>query len=116
TTFIPYREYSRLLGIDSIDEYIRYGGTLRMGETDFDDEELKEEGIAFRDDESTRRYIYTAICRSEEHTSELQSRFDLVCRLLFNLLFVLMLCFLYSTLFRSHHFHPVSGIQPVAGN
>ncbi|MFR3350861.1 MAG: hypothetical protein ACLTR5_01210 [Oscillospiraceae bacterium] len=29
TTFIPYREYSRLLGIDSIDEYIRYGGTLR---------------------------------------------------------------------------------------
>lgn len=23
----PYREYSRLLGIDSIDEYIRYGGT-----------------------------------------------------------------------------------------
>lgn len=28
TTFIPYREYSRLLGIDSIDEYIRYGGTL----------------------------------------------------------------------------------------
>ena len=50
TTFIPYREYSRLLGIDSIDEYIRYGGTLRMGETDFDDEELKEEGIAFRED------------------------------------------------------------------
>ena len=32
TTFIPYREYSRLLGIDSIDEYIRYGGTLRAGE------------------------------------------------------------------------------------
>ena len=29
TTFIPYREYSRLLGIHSIDEYIRYGGTLR---------------------------------------------------------------------------------------
>ncbi len=27
TTFIPYREYSRLLGIDSIDEYISYGGT-----------------------------------------------------------------------------------------
>lgn len=32
TTFIPFREYSRLLGIDSIDEYIRYGGTLRAGE------------------------------------------------------------------------------------
>ena len=32
TTFIPFREHSRLLGIDSIDEYIRYGGTLRAGE------------------------------------------------------------------------------------
>ena len=32
TTFIPYREYSRLLGIDNVDEYIRYGGTLRAGE------------------------------------------------------------------------------------
>ncbi len=64
TTFIPYREYSRILGIDSIDEYIRYGGTLKAGETDFDDEELLEEGVAFRDDESTRRYIDTAICRN----------------------------------------------------
>lgn len=32
TTFIPYREHSRLLGIKSIDDYIRYGGTLRAGE------------------------------------------------------------------------------------
>ena len=37
TTFIPFREHSRLLGIDSIDEYIRYGGTLRAGELNFDD-------------------------------------------------------------------------------
>lgn len=28
TTFIPYREHSCLLGIDQIDEYIRYDGTL----------------------------------------------------------------------------------------
>ncbi|WP_305151562.1 AAA family ATPase [uncultured Dubosiella sp.] len=68
TTFIPYREYSRLLGIDSIDEYIRYGGTLRAGEVDFDDEDLQEEGIAFRDDESTRRYIDTAICKNIQHS------------------------------------------------
>ena len=40
TTFIPYREYSRLLGSDSIDEYIRYGGTLRAGELAFDDEDV----------------------------------------------------------------------------
>src|SRR5207249_5049978 len=26
--------------------------------------------------------VYRLVCRSEEHTSELQSRFDLVCRLL----------------------------------
>lgn len=68
TTFIPYREYSRILGIDSIDEYIRYGGTLKSGETDFDDEELMEEGVAFRDDESTRRYIDTAICKNIQHS------------------------------------------------
>lgn len=68
TTFIPYREYSRVLGIDSMDEYIRYGGTLKAGETDFDDEELKEEGIAFRDDETTRRYIDTAICKNIQHS------------------------------------------------
>ena len=68
TTFIPYREYSRLLGIESIDEYIRYGGTLRMGEIDFDDEELNAEDASFRDDESTRRYIDTAICKNIQHS------------------------------------------------
>lgn len=35
TTFIPYREFCRLLHRNSIDEYIRYGGTLRAGELDF---------------------------------------------------------------------------------
>lgn len=68
TTYIPFREYSRLLGIDSIDEYIRYGGTLRMGETDFDDEDLNNGDVSFRDDESTRRYIDTAICRNIQHS------------------------------------------------
>ena len=43
TTFIPFKEYSRLLGIHDIDEYIRYGGTLRAGEVAFDDEELLDE-------------------------------------------------------------------------
>ena len=68
TTFISYREYVRLLGIDSIDEYIRYGGTLRMGEIDFDDEELNAEDASFRDDESTRRYIDTAISKNIQHS------------------------------------------------
>lgn len=68
TTFIPFREYSRLLNIHDIDEYIRYGGTFRLGETDFDDPQLKEESVAFRDDESTRRYIDTAIAHNIQHS------------------------------------------------
>src|SRR5207249_3780437 len=43
--------------------------------------------------------------RSEEHTSELQSRFDLVCRLLLLLLPTSTL-FPYTTLFRSHLLAP----------
>lgn len=68
TTFIPYREHSRLLGINSIDEYIRYGGTLRAGELNFDDAEVNAEDASFRDDESTRRYIDTAICKNIQHS------------------------------------------------
>lgn len=68
TTFIPFREHSRLLGIESIDEYIRFGGTLRVGELDFDDEDVNAEDASFRDDESTRRYIDTAICKNIQHS------------------------------------------------
>ena len=68
TTWISYAEHSRLLGIDDVDEYIRYGGTLRAGETDFDDPALQSEDISFRDNESTRRYIDTAICKNIQHS------------------------------------------------
>ena len=68
TTFIPFREYSRLLGIDRIDEYIRYGGLLRQGELAFDDEDANAEESSFRDDESTRRYVDTAISRNIQHS------------------------------------------------
>src|SRR5699024_1834516 len=34
------------------------------------------------EDESKEKYYCLSMLRSEEHTSELQSRFDLVCRLL----------------------------------
>ena len=68
TTFIPFREHSRLLEINDIDEYIRYGGTLRAGELDFDDEDVNAEDASFRDDESTRRYIDTAICKNIQHS------------------------------------------------
>ena len=68
TTYIPFAEHSRLLGTDDIDQYIQYGGTLRLGETDFDDDELFEEGVSFRDDESTRRYIDTAIAKNIQNS------------------------------------------------
>ena len=68
TTFIPYKEHARLLGITSIDEYIRYGGTLKAGELAFEDEEVNAEEASFRDDESARRYIDTAICKNIQHS------------------------------------------------
>jgi len=68
TTFIPYKEHARLLGITSIDEYIRYGGTLKAGELDFEDAELNVEEASFRDDETARRYIDTAICKNIQHS------------------------------------------------
>lgn len=68
TTFIPFREHARLLGIHDVDDYIAHGGTLRQGEVDFDDPELVSGELAFADDESTRRYIDSAICRNIQHS------------------------------------------------
>ncbi len=68
TTYIPFHEYSRLLGIHDIDEYIRYGGTLLPGELAFDDPDAMALDAAFRDDETTRRYIDTAICGNIQHS------------------------------------------------
>lgn len=70
TTFIPFGEFSRVLHIHSIDDYIRYGGTLRAGEVDFDDEDVFADDASFRDDETTRRYIDTAICKNIQHSLE----------------------------------------------
>ena len=47
---------------------IRYGGTLRVGELAFDDRDANAEDASFRDDESTRRYIDTAICKNIQHS------------------------------------------------
>lgn len=94
TTYISFAEHSRLLGINDIDEYIRYGGTLKAGTWDFDDgfmintnpsngrvkglseasldrtynKELNIEEASFRDNESTRIYIDTAICSNIQHS------------------------------------------------
>lgn len=68
TSFIPFREYSRLLDIDSVDSYIEYGGTLKMENMGFDDPDSAFDDVSFRDDESTRKYIDTAISRNIQHT------------------------------------------------
>ena len=68
TSFIPFREYSRLLGIRSVDSYIEYGGTLKMENMGFDDPDSAFDDVSFRDDESTRKYIDTAISRNIQHT------------------------------------------------
>lgn len=68
TSFIPFREYARLLNIRSVDSYIEYGGTLKMENMSFDDPDASFDEVAFRDDESTRKYIDTAISRNIQHT------------------------------------------------
>ena len=74
TTFVPFREYSRLLKIDDIDEYIRYGGTLKAGETNFEDSDINSFNASFRTDESTRRYIDTAIAQNIQHSLKCYDR------------------------------------------
>jgi len=68
TTFIPFREHSRLLKVDDVDEYIRYGGTLRMGTRDLDNPAAFAADASFRDDETTRVYVDTAIASNIQHS------------------------------------------------
>ena len=68
TTYIPFAEHSRLLGINDIDEYIRYGGTLKAGVWNFESKAVKLEEASFRDNEATRVYIDTAICSNIQHS------------------------------------------------
>ncbi|MGN0722427.1 MAG: AAA family ATPase [Treponema sp.] len=68
TTYISFAEHSRLLGINDIDEYVRYGGTLKAGIWDFDNKEVNADDASFKDNESTRIYIDTAICSNIQHS------------------------------------------------
>lgn len=68
TTYISFSEHSRLLGFNDIDEYIRYGGTLKAGTWDDEGRVVDAEEASFRDDESTRIYIDTAICSNIQHS------------------------------------------------
>lgn len=62
TTFIPYREFERVLGIHGIDEYIRYGGTMSLDGINYNSTSL------FSSSESTKEYIDTAIAKNIQHS------------------------------------------------
>ena len=62
TTFIPYREFERVLGISGIDEYIRYGGTMSLGGLHYN------EPSTFQSKKSTDEYIDSAIAKNIQHS------------------------------------------------
>jgi hypothetical protein len=64
TTFIPFSEHARLLGTNDVDEYIGFGGTLRVGEILFNHRDARNDTASFRNNETTRFYIDTAIARN----------------------------------------------------
>lgn len=62
TTFIPYREFETVLGIQGIDEYIRYGGTMSLGGAHYN------EASTFASKKSADEYVDTAIARNIQHS------------------------------------------------
>ena len=62
TTFIPYREFERVLGIKGIDEYIRYGGTMSLGGVHYN------ETSTFATKASADEYVDSAIARNIQHS------------------------------------------------
>lgn len=62
TTFIPYREFERVLGISGIDEYIRYGGTMSLSGVDYN------ENSSFASAKKTGEYIDSAIAKNIQHS------------------------------------------------
>ena len=65
TTWIPYREFERVLSIKGIDEYIRYGGTMSLGGKHYN------EPATFKTRKSTDEYIDSAIARNIQHSLRL---------------------------------------------
>ncbi len=67
TTFISFKEHSLLLGLDDLDGYIRYGGTMRAGERR-PDGGLYVENATFRNTQATGEYVESAVCRNIERS------------------------------------------------
>ena len=69
TTYIPFREHKKLLGTSNIDEYIRYGGTLKLGKKDYLHSNLyNEENTTFLNEITTREYIDSSIAKNIQHS------------------------------------------------
>ena len=62
TTFIPYHEFERVLGIKGINEYIRYGGTMSLGGVHYN------ETSTFATKASADEYVDSAIARNIQHS------------------------------------------------
>ena len=62
TTFIPYYEFEKVLGIQGIDEYIRYGGTMSLGGINYNSD------MPFSDSKHAEEYIDTAIAKNIQHS------------------------------------------------
>ncbi len=63
TTFIPYREFEKVLGIVGIDDFIRYGGTMSLGGKRYNDNTM-----IFATKKSTDEYVDSAIARNIQHS------------------------------------------------
>ena len=62
TTFIPYREFEEVLGINGIDEYICYGGTMSLGGVHYN------EKSTFANKKSVDEYVDSAIAKNIQHS------------------------------------------------
>ena len=63
TTFVPYREFSNVLDIDGIDNYICYGGTMSLGGNNYN-----LSNTTFYDKKKTDEYIDSAIASNIQHS------------------------------------------------
>ncbi|WP_294731009.1 AAA family ATPase [uncultured Faecalibaculum sp.] len=63
TTWIPFGEFARVLGIRDVDTYIRYGGTMTMSGTHYN-----PQNSAFRSLRTVDEYVNTAIADNIQHS------------------------------------------------
>lgn len=62
TTFIPYREFTNVLGINGIDNYIKYGGTMSLSGNNYNFP------ASFKNEQTTNEYIDSAIANNIQHS------------------------------------------------